>query len=152
MISGTSCVAGFPSGLRSHWNPSMIILVNPLPLSSNPFTAIHVAPGATPIEVPVKLETPPTIIPIVPVPCPSKSQGTAELSSQLEHLLATAQSAAFAGMGIRVIPAVSTTSPSAAHGWMGYLYPCIHICDNDILSRETQAPQARRIDFTNVPL
>src|SRR6266550_699160 len=71
--SGASAVAGFPSGSSSHWNPRWIVVEVVLPRSLKIFTAIHFASGATPIELPPA--SPPTMTPIVWVPCPFTSVG-----------------------------------------------------------------------------
>src|SRR5499425_437241 len=71
--SGASGVAGLPSGSSSHWNPWWIPVEVAIPRSLNILTAIHVASGATPTELPPA--SPPTITPIVQVPWPLTSTG-----------------------------------------------------------------------------
>src|SRR5262249_54797160 len=71
--SGASAVAGLPAGSSSHWNPWWIPVEVAVPRSLNILTAIHVASGATPTELPPA--SPPTITPIVQVPWPLTSTG-----------------------------------------------------------------------------
>src|SRR5439155_5703935 len=56
-----------------HWYPLWIPVVVAAPRSLKTFTAIHRASGATPTAVPPA--SPPTITPIVAVPCPLMSVG-----------------------------------------------------------------------------
>ena len=72
-MSGVSAVPGSPSGSSAHWKAWWIAVRELPPASFQIRAAIQLAPGATPIEVPPA--SPPTITPIVPVPCPVRSVG-----------------------------------------------------------------------------
>ncbi len=70
---GVSAVLGSLSGSSSHWKPRWIPAVVATPWSLKILTAIHLASGATPIEVPPASR--PTMTPIVHVPWPFTSIG-----------------------------------------------------------------------------
>src|ERR1700745_1701135 len=76
--SGASAVAGLPSGSSSHWNPWWIPVEVAVPRSLKILTAIHVASGAIPTELPPA--SPPTITPMVQVRWPLTSVGVAGCS------------------------------------------------------------------------
>src|SRR5512132_1393437 len=71
--SGASAVAELPSGSSNHWNPWWMPREVAVPRSLNILTAIQVASGATPTELPPA--SPPTITPMVHVPWPLTSVG-----------------------------------------------------------------------------
>src|SRR5215472_16020062 len=76
--SGASALPGLPSGSSSHWNPWWIPVEVAVPRSLKILTAIHVASGAIPTELPPA--SPPTITPMVQVPCPLTTVGVAGCS------------------------------------------------------------------------
>src|SRR5689334_10926647 len=75
---GASAVSGLPSGSSSHWNTCWIHVVVAVARSLKILTAIHVASGAIPTELPPA--SPPTITPMVQVPWPLTSVGVAGCS------------------------------------------------------------------------
>jgi hypothetical protein len=69
--AGKSRVEGFPSGSTTHWAAARRLLPRPDPFPPIALATITLAPGATPMGVP--LASPPTIVPMVWVPWPLSS-------------------------------------------------------------------------------
>jgi len=90
-MSGRRVGSGLPPlrsvGARTHW-PEEMSAASVQPSVSQPFAAIQRAPGATPMSgVNGPGPSPPTIVPVTCVPCPTLSHGSGPQTPVGSHQL-----------------------------------------------------------------